>query len=257
MKAVILAGGLGTRLAEETHSRPKPMVEVGGMPILLHIMKIFSFYGVNDFIICLGYKGYFIKEYFDNFHLRNSDVTFNIKNNSKNVIKNIHENWNVTCVDTGDRTLTGGRIKRIKDYLDGDDDFCLTYGDGVSNINITELIMFHKSHGKIATLSSVFPQARFGSLHIEKNQVKKFIEKPRGDGALINGGFFVINKKAVELIGGDSTIWEQEPLNYLANNGELMAYRHEGFWQPMDTLRDKIYLEELWESSRAPWKVWS
>jgi glucose-1-phosphate cytidylyltransferase len=257
MKAVILAGGLGTRISEETETKPKPMIEIGGKPILWHIMKIYSHHGINEFIICCGYKGYVIKEYFTNYYLHQSDITLEMSNNEIKIHQERAEPWKVTLIDTGENTMTGGRIKRIKDYLDGDDDFCLTYGDGVSNINITELIMFHKSHGKIATLSSVFPQARFGSLHIEKNQVKKFIEKPRGDGALINGGFFVINKKAVELIGGDSTIWEQEPLNYLANNGELMAYRHEGFWQPMDTLRDKIYLEELWESSRAPWKVWS
>ena len=257
MKAVILAGGLGTRISEETETKPKPMIEIGGKPILWHIMKIYSHHGINEFIICCGYKGYVIKEYFTNYYLHQSDITLEMSNNDIKIHQERAEPWKVTLIDTGENTMTGGRIKRIKDYLDGDDDFCLTYGDGVSNINITELIMFHKSHGKIATLSSVFPQARFGSLHIEKNQVKKFIEKPRGDGALINGGFFVINKKAVELIGGDSTIWEQEPLNYLANNGELMAYRHEGFWQPMDTLRDKIYLEELWESRRAPWKVWS
>ena len=257
MKAVILAGGLGTRISEETETKPKPMIEIGGKPILWHIMKIYSHHGINEFIICCGYKGYVIKEYFTNYYLHQSDITLEMSNNDIKIHQERAEPWKVTLIDTGENTMTGGRIKRIKDYLDGDDDFCLTYGDGVSNINITELIMFHKSHGKIATLSSVFPQARFGSLQIEKNQVKKFIEKPRGDGALINGGFFVINKKAVELIGGDSTIWEQEPLNYLANNGELKAYRHEGFWQPMNTLRDKIYLEEICESRRAPWKVWS
>jgi glucose-1-phosphate cytidylyltransferase len=255
MKAVILAGGLGTRISEETSLKPKPMIEIGGKPILWHIMKIYSHYGINEFIICCGYKGYVIKEYFANYFLHQSDITFDMSNNEMKIHQERAEPWKVTLIDTGDNTMTGGRIKRIKDYLD--DDFCLTYGDGVANINISELIKFHKSHGKMATLSSVFPQARFGSLDIEKNQVKKFVEKPRGDGALINGGFFVVNKKAIDFIDGDSTIWEQEPLNNLANNGELMAYRHEGFWQPMDTLRDKTYLEELWVSCKAPWKLWS
>ena len=255
MKAVILAGGVGTRISEETILKPKPMVEIGGKPILWHIMKIYSHYGINEFIICCGYKGYMIKEYFANYFLHQSDITFDMSNNEMKVHEERAEPWKITLIDTGENTMTGGRIKRIKDYID--DDFCLTYGDGVANINISELIKFHKSHGKTVTLSSVFPQPRFGSLNIENNQVKEFLEKPRGDGGLINGGFFVINKKALELIVGDNTIWEQEPLNNLANNGELMAYRHEGFWQPMDTLRDKNYLEELWESRRAPWKLWS
>ena len=258
MKTVILAGGLGTRISEETSLKPKPMIEIGGKPILWHIMKIYSHYGINEFIICCGYKGYVIKEYFANYFLHQSDITFDMSNNEMKIHQERAEPWKVTLIDTGDNTMTGGRIKRIKDYLDNnDDDFCLTYGDGVSNINIKELIKFHKSHGKIVTLSSVFPQARFGSLDIEKNQVKNFVEKPRGDGALINGGFFVVNKKGLDLIDGDSTVWEQEPLNNFANKGELMAYRHEGFWQPMDTLRDKNYLEELWESDKAPWKLWS
>ena len=258
MKAVILAGGLGTRISEETALKPKPMIEIGGKPILWHIMKIYSHYGINEFIICCGYKGYVIKEYFANYFLHQSDITFDMSNNEMKIHQERAEPWKVTLIDTGDKTMTGGRIKRIKDYLDNnDDDFCLTYGDGVANIDIKELINFHKSHGKIVTLSSVFPQARFGSLDVEKNQVKNFVEKPRGDGALINGGFFIVNKKGLDFIDGDSTIWEQEPLINFANKGELMAYRHEGFWQPMDTLRDKNYLEELWESDKAPWKLWS
>ena len=258
MKAVILAGGLGTRISEETALKPKPMIEIGGKPILWHIMKIYSHYGINEFIICCGYKGYVIKEYFANYFLHQSDITFDMSNNEMKIHQERAEPWKVTLIDTGDKTMTGGRIKRIKDYLDNnDDDFCLTYGDGVANIDIKELINFHKSHGKIVTLSSVFPQARFGSLDVEKNQVKNFVEKPRGDGALINGGFFIVNKKGLDFIDGDSTIWEQEPLINFANKGELIAYRHEGFWQPMDTLRDKNYLEELWESDKAPWKLWS
>ena len=255
MKAVILAGGLGTRISEETILKPKPMIEIGGKPILWHIMKIYSYYGVNEFVICCGYKGYIIKEYFANYFLHQSDITFDMSNNKMRIHEERAEPWKVTLIDTGENTMTGGRIKRVVDYLD--DDFCLTYGDGVANINISELINFHISHGKNVTISSVFPQARFGSLDIENNQVKKFFEKPRGDGGLINGGFFVVNKKALEFIDGDSTVWEQEPLKNLVKKGELMAYRHEGFWQPMDTLRDKIYLEKLWESSKAPWKLWS
>lgn len=255
MKIVILAGGFGTRISDSQNSSPKPMVKIGGKPILWHIMKIYSHYGVNEFIICCGYKGYLIKEYFANYFLHQSDITFDMSINEMKIHEERAEPWKVTLIDTGENTMTGGRIKRIEDYLD--DDFCLTYGDGVANINISELINFHKSHRKTVTLSSVFPQARFGSLDIENNQVKKFIEKPRGDGALINGGFFVINKKALEFIDGDSTVWEQEPLINLVKKGELMAYKHEGFWQPMDTLRDKIYLEELWKSNRAPWKLWS
>jgi len=257
MKAVILAGGLGTRISEETALKPKPMIEIGGKPILWHIMKIYSYYGINEFIICCGYKGYVIKEYFANYFLHQSDITFDMSNNEMKIHQERAEPWKVTLIDTGDNTMTGGRIKRIKNYLNDGEDFCLTYGDGVANINISELIKFHKSHCKIATLSSVFPQARFGSLEIEDNQVKKFIEKPKGDGALINGGFFVLNLKALDYIEGDSTIWEQEPLNKLAEEGELMSFKHDDFWQPMDTLRDKHYLEGLWESNKAPWKLWS
>ena len=258
MKAVILAGGLGTRISEETMVKPKPMIEIGGKPILWHIMKIYSHYGINEFIICCGYKGYVIKEYFANYFLHQSDITFDMSNNKMKIHQERAEPWKITLIDTGDNTMTGGRIKRIKNYLDdNDNDFCLTYGDGVSNIDIAKLIKFHKNHGKMATISSVFPQARFGSLEIENNQVKKFVEKPRGDGALINGGFFIVNKKAIDFIDGDSTIWEQEPLDILAKSGELMAFKHEGFWQPMDTLRDKTYLEELWRSCKAPWKLWS
>ena len=257
MKAVILAGGLGTRISEETALKPKPMIEIGGKPILWHIMKIYSYYGINEFIICCGYKGYVIKEYFANYFLHQSDITFDMSNNEMKIHQERAEPWKVTLIDTGDNTMTGGRIKRIKNYLNDGEDFCLTYGDGVANINISELIKFHKSHCKIATLSSVFPQARFGSLEIEDNQVKKFIEKPKGDGALISGGFFVLNLKALDYIEGDSTIWEQEPLNKLAEEGELMSFKHDDFWQPMDTLRDKDYLERLWESNKAPWKLWS
>ena len=257
MKAVILAGGLGTRISEETALKPKPMIEIGGKPILWHIMKIYSHYGINEFIICCGYKGYVIKEYFANYFLHQSDITFDMSNNEMKIHQERAEPWKVTLIDTGENTMTGGRIKRIKEYLEDEEDFCLTYGDGVANIDIIELIKFHKSHKKLATLSSVFPQARFGSIDIEDHQVKKFIEKPRGDGALINGGFFVLNSRVIDQIEGDSTIWEQEPLNNLANKGELMAFKHDGFWQPMDTLRDKNYLEELWSSNKAPWKLWS
>ena len=257
MKAVILAGGLGTRISEETAMRPKPMVEICGKPILWHIMKIYSHHGINEFIICCGYKGYVIKEYFANYFLHQSDITFDMTNNEMKFPQELAEPGNVTLLDTGENTMTGGRLKRVKEYLDNEETFCLTYGDGVANINIAELIKFHYNHGKLATLTSVFPQARFGSIDIEKNKVKRFVEKPRGDGALINGGFFVLNTKIFSEIDGDNTIWEQEPLNNLANKGELMAFKHDGFWQPMDTLRDKNYLEELWGSNKAPWKLWS
>jgi glucose-1-phosphate cytidylyltransferase len=257
MKAVILAGGLGTRISEETALKPKPMIEIGGKPILWHIMKIYSHYGINEFIICCGYRGYVIKEYFANYFLHQSDITFDMSNNEMKIHQERAEPWKVTLIDTGDNTMTGGRIKRIKEYLEDEETFCLTYGDGVANINITELIKFHYNHRKSATLSSVFPQARFGSIDIEKDKVKRFVEKPRGDGALINGGFFVLNTGVIDQIEGDTTIWEQEPLNNLANKGELMAFKHDGFWQPMDTLRDKNYLEELWSSNKAPWKLWS
>jgi len=257
MKAVILAGGLGTRLAEETHSIPKPMVEIGGMPILVHIMKIFSFYGVNDFIICLGYKGYFIKEYFNNFHLRNSDVTFNIGNNSKKVIQNIHQNWNITCVDTGDKTLTGGRIKRVREYLDQDEPFFLTYGDGVADINLKLLLDFHHAHGKLATVTAVNPPSRFGILKIdEQNVVKQFNEKPNNENSWINGGYFVLHPSVIDYIDGDMTSWEVEPLQKITKKNELAAYKHSGFWQPMDTLSEKKILNNLYSKNLAPWKIW-
>jgi len=256
MKAVILAGGLGTRLSEETDSKPKPMVEIGGKPILWHIMKTYSYYGINDFIICCGYKGYVIKEYFANYFMHQSDITFKMKDNEMIVHEKRAEPWTVTLVDTGDKSMTGGRLKRIFTYIKDDKAFCMTYGDGVADINIKELINFHKSHGKLATLTATFPPGRFGALGIENNQVKTFEEKPRGDGALINGGFFVLSPKVIERIDNDHSIWEQEPLKGLANDGELMAYKHEGFWQPMDTLRDKIYLEGFLEINEAPWKVW-
>ena len=257
MKAVILAGGLGTRISEETSFKPKPMIEIGGKPILWHIMKIYSHHGINEFIICCGYKGYLIKEYFANYFLHQSDITFDMTNNEMKIHQERSEPWKVTLIDTGENTMTGGRLKRVKEYLDNDEPFCLTYGDGVADINISQLIKFHNTHGKLATLTSVFPQARFGSIDIEKDKVKRFVEKPRGDGALINGGFFVLNTKIFNEIDGDNTIWEQEPLNNLANKGELMAFKHDGFWQPMDTLRDKNFLEELWGSNKAPWKLWS
>ena len=257
MKAIILAGGLGTRISEETVIKPKPMIEIGGKPILWHIMKIYSFHGINDFIVCCGYKGYVIKEYFANYFLHQSDITFDMSKNEMKIHQERVEPWKVTLIDTGEQTMTGGRIKRIKEYLDDGEDFCLTYGDGLANIDITKLIAFHKNHGKAATLSAIYPPGRFGALNIIENQVTSFFEKPRGDGALINGGFFVLNSKTFDYIQGDNTIWEQEPLNKLATDGELMSYKHEDFWQPMDTLRDKHYLEELWESEKAPWKLWS
>lgn len=256
MKAVILAGGLGTRLSEETSLKPKPMVEIGGKPILWHILKIYSSHGINDFIICCGYKGYFIKEYFDNYSLHSSDITFDMKENKTIVHEQRTEPWNVTLVDTGENTMTGGRLKRVRDYLDGEKSFCFTYGDGLGNINISKLIKFHESHGKDATLSAVYPPGRFGALDMEKNQVKSFIEKPKGDGAMINGGFFILSPKVIDRIDGDSSTWESQPLQSLALDGQLMAFKHEGFWQPMDTLRDKYYLEDLWAAEKAPWKIW-
>ena len=256
MKAVILAGGLGTRLSEETAMKPKPMVEIGGKPILWHIMKTYSEHGVNEFIICCGYKGYVIKEYFANYFLHQSDVTFNMDENDMVVHHKRAEPWKVTLVDTGDDSMTGGRLKRVLPYLKNEKVFCFTYGDGVADINITELINFHKSHGKLATLTAAFPPGRFGALNILDNQVKKFEEKPKGDGALINAGFFVLSTKVIERIEGDSTIWEQEPLKGLAHDGQLMSFKHSDFWQPMDTLRDKKYLEKLWQAGNAPWKIW-
>ncbi len=256
MKAVILAGGLGTRLSEETVSKPKPMVEIGGKPILWHIMKTYSHYGINDFIICCGYKGYIIKEYFANYFLHQSDVTFNMNLNKMTVHEDRAEPWTVTLIDTGENSMTGGRLKRVLPYIKDDEAFCFTYGDGVGDINIKNLIEFHKSHGKLATLTATFPPGRFGALSIENDQIKKFEEKPKGDGALINGGYFVLSPKVIDRIQSDYTIWEQEPLKSLAADGELMSFKHDGFWQPMDTLRDKIKLNELFDQNKAPWKVW-
>ena len=254
MKAVILAGGLGTRISEESTIRPKPMIEVGGKPILWHIMKIYSYYGINDFIICCGYKGYMIKEYFSNYFLHMSDITVDLSSNEIEVHQKRAEPWKITLVDTGENTQTGGRIKRITNYID--DDFCLTYGDGLASINIKSLIDFHKKHKGMATISAVQPPGRFGSLIIDNNKVKSFIEKPHGDGGWINGGFFVLKPSVVDLIDNDSTIWEKEPLEKLANMNELNCYEHDGFWRPMDTLRDKTLLEEMWRDNTAPWRVW-
>lgn len=255
MKAVILAGGLGTRLTEETTTKPKPMVEIGGKPILWHIMKIYSTYGINDFIICLGYKGYIIKEYFANYFLHTSDVTFDMVNNHMDIHQNYAEPWRVTLLDTGEKTMTGGRLKRIKPYLE-DEDFCFTYGDGVGNININQLIKFHKQQGTLATITATQPAGRFGALQLDNKKVTGFQEKPQGDGTWINGGFFVLSPKVIDYIEGDDTIWERQPLESLAKDGEISAFMHDGFWQPMDTLRDKIHLEELWQSGKAPWKLW-
>ena len=257
MKAVILAGGLGTRISEETSSRPKPMVEIGGKPVLWHIMKTYSHYGVNDFIICCGYKGYVIKEYFANYFLHTSDITFDIQQNKMSIHQQHAEPWKVTLVDTGEDTMTGGRIKRIHDYVKDEEIFCLTYGDGVSNVNIKKLIDFHKSEKVIATLTAVIPPGRFGALEIKDSRVNQFKEKPQGDGALINGGFFVLSPKIMDYLKDDETIWEREPLEKIAKEHNLAAYVHEGFWQPMDTQRDKNYLEDLWQSGKAPWKIWS
>ena len=256
MKAVILAGGLGTRLSEETSTRPKPMVEIGGKPILWHIMKMYSSQGINDFVICCGYKGYVIKEYFANYFLHMSDVTFNMRDNSMEVHNKRAEPWNVTLVDTGDHAMTGGRLRRVAEYVNGEEAFCFTYGDGVGDIDIADSIRFHREHGKAATLTATYPQGRFGALDIQNKQVMNFKEKPKGDGAMINGGFFVLTPKVLGYLNDDSTIWEQEPLMGLAEDGELMAYEHQGFWQPMDTLRDKNLLEGLWETGKAPWKTW-
>lgn len=256
MKAVILAGGLGTRISEETHLKPKPMIEVGGRPILWHIMKIYSAHGINDFVICCGYKGYLIKEYFANYFLHMSDVTFDMANNRMEVHQQKAEPWKVTLVDTGEDTMTGGRLKRVAPYLEKEEAFCLTYGDGVSDVNITDLIAFHKAQKVSATLTGVLPPGRFGALDLKGNKVLTFKEKPKGDGAMINGGFFVLSPNVLGLIKDDATIWEREPLEILANQGELVVFQHSGFWQPMDTLRDKIHLDDLWQSDKAPWKVW-
>ena len=257
MKAVILAGGLGTRITEETHLKPKPMIEIGGKPILWHIMKLYSTHGVNEFIICCGYRGYVIKEYFANYFLHMSDVTFDMTKNKMEVHHQYAEPWKVTLVDTGEDTLTGGRLKRVGRYLDDGEPFCFTYGDGVSNIDITKLIEFHRKSDSLATLTATNPPARFGVLEIgNDHKIHSFKEKPVSEDGLINGGFFVLSPKVLELIEGDSTIWERDPLERLAANGQLAAFRHEGFWQPMDTLRDKNYLEELWATGKAPWKIW-
>ena len=256
MKAVILAGGLGTRISEETHLKPKPMIEIGGKPILWHIMKIYSSYGVNEFIICCGYKGYVIKEYFANYFLHMSDVSFDMSNNLMEVHQRNVEPWKVTLVDTGDYTMTGGRLKRVQDYLKNENEFCFTYGDGLSDLDIGELISFHRQHGKLATITAVQPPGRYGALTLNGKSVTGFVEKPRGDGGLINGVFFVLSPKCIKLIKDDSTTWEADPLINLAASEELMFFQHEGFWQPMDTLRDKNYLEEIWISGNAPWKKW-
>jgi glucose-1-phosphate cytidylyltransferase len=256
MKAVILAGGLGTRISEETNVRPKPMIEIGGKPILWHIMKIYSAYGVNDFIICCGYKGYMIKEYFANYFLHMSDVTFDMSKNSMEVHQRSAEPWRVTVVDTGEETMTGGRLKRVAPYLKDEEAFCFTYGDGVGDINIAELLAYHKQQKVKATLTATLPPGRFGALDFDGNKVRSFKEKPKGDGAMINGGFFVLSPEVISYIDADSTIWERYPLEKLAEQGQLAAYKHEGFWQPMDTLRDKNHLEDLWVSGKAPWKVW-
>ena len=256
MKAVILAGGLGTRISEETDLKPKPMVEVGGRPILWHIMKIYSAHGINDFIICCGYRGYIIKEYFANYFLHQSDVTFNMKNNTMQVHQKRVEPWKITLVDTGENTMTGGRLLQVADYIKNEKCFLFTYGDGVSDIDITASVKFHRQHEKMVTLTATYPPGRFGALEIKEKIVESFQEKPRGDGALINGGFFVLSPKALDYIEDNNTVWEQEPLKILAENGELMAFQHPGFWQPLDTLRDKNYLEELWAKGKAPWKIW-
>ena len=257
MKAVILAGGLGTRLSEETSLRPKPMIEIGGRPILWHILKMYSAHGIDDFVICCGYKGYIIKEYFANYFLHMSDVTFDMQNNEMQVHQRKAEPWRVTLVDTGDDTLTGGRLKRVASHIENEEAFCLTYGDGVANLDITKLLAFHKTHGKLATVTAVQPAARYGALALQGSVVSGFIEKPKGDGGWINGGFFVLSPACLALIEGDASSWETKPLERLAADGQLRAFEHAGFWQPMDTLRDKTQLEQLWASGAAPWKMWS
>ncbi|MDD2462587.1 MAG: glucose-1-phosphate cytidylyltransferase [Desulfobulbus sp.] len=256
MKAVILAGGLGTRITEETHLKPKPMIEIGGKPILWHIMKIYSAHGVNDFIICCGYKGYVIKEYFANYFLHMSDVTFDMLQNKMEVQQQNVEPWRVTLVDTGEGTMTGGRLKRVVQYLEHEENFCFTYGDGVGDIDISALINFHRNSGKLATLTATQPPGRFGALTLKQENILSFKEKPQGDGNWINGGFFVLSPKVIDRITGDSTYWEREPMESLAQDNQFSAFFHHGFWQPMDTLRDKLLLEELWANGKAPWKVW-
>ena len=257
MKAVILAGGLGTRISEESYLKPKPMIEIGGRPILWHILKTYSHHGINDFIICCGYKGYVIKEYFANHFLHMSDITFDMVNNKMEVHQQHVEPWRVTLVDTGDETMTGGRLKRVAPYLAGEEAFCFTYGDGVGDVDITALVDFHRAHGKLATLTATQPPGRFGALSLNGDQITSFKEKPHGDGSWINGGFFVLSPKVIDRIAGDATLWEREPMESLANDGEFSAYFHRGFWQPMDTLRDKNQLEQLWDAGAAPWKIWS
>jgi len=256
MKAVILAGGRGTRISEETHLRPKPMIEIGGRPLLWHIMKIYSAHGVNDFVICSGYKGYLIKEYFANYVRHMSDVTFDLAQNTMHVHQQDVEPWRVTVLDTGEDTMTGGRLKRVAGYLQREDAFCFTYGDGVADVDVTASVAFHRGHGKLATVTAVQPPGRFGALQLDGSDVRGFTEKPVGDGGLISGGFFVLSPGCLDRIAGDATSWEAEPLNGLAADGELMAFTHSGFWQPMDTLREKELLENLWDTGRAPWKVW-
>jgi len=256
MKAVILAGGLGTRLSEETATRPKPMVEIGGKPILWHILKMYSHHGIDDFVICCGYKGYMIKEYFANYFLHTSDVTFDMARNTMEVHHKRAEPWKVTLVDTGDDSMTGGRLRRVARFVEDEEAFCFTYGDGVGDIDIAKSIEFHRAHGKSATLTAVLPPGRFGALDIRDGRVDSFREKPKGDGAMINGGFFVLSPKVLSEIRGDDSVWEQEPLMTLAEKGELMAFQHAGFWQPMDTLRDRQHLEDLWQSGKAPWNKW-
>ena len=256
MKAVILAGGLGSRIAEETHLRPKPMIEIGGRPILWHIMKLYHGHGIRDFIVCCGFRSYVIKEYFANYSLYMSDMTFDLSENRLQFHKKNAENWRVTLVDTGENSMTGGRLKRVAPYLKDEDAFCFTYGDGVSSVDITDTIAFHRRHGRLATVTAVRPPARFGALSLEDDTVRGFVEKPEGEGGFINGGFFVLSPKVIDRISDDNTVWEQEPLTSLAQEGELKAYFHEGFWQPMDTLRDKTHLESLWSSGNPPWKNW-
>lgn len=256
MKAVILAGGFGTRLSEETALKPKPMVEIGGKPILWHIMKIYSFYGINDFIVCLGYKGYMIKEYFANYFLHMSDVSFDMSSNRMEVHQKKAEPWKVTLIDTGENTMTGGRLKRVSDYI-GEEDFCFTYGDGVADINVADLMAFHREQNSLATMTGVQPPGRYGAIRMEGTRANSFSEKPKGDGAWINGGFFVLSPEVLDHIEGDETTWEREPMERLAADGQMSVFKHQGFWQPMDTLRDLKLLEELWDSGKAPWKVWT
>lgn len=255
MKAVILAGGLGTRISEETHLKPKPMVEIGGRPVLWHVLKIYSAHGINDFVICAGYKGYVIKEYFANYFLHMSDVTFDMQHNRMEVHQRRSEPWRVTIVDTGEATMTGGRLKRVREYL-ADETFCFTYGDGVGNVNITELVAFHRREKRLATLTGVQPPGRYGALSIDGTAVTNFQEKPMGDGGWINGGFFVLEPRVIDYIDGDATVWERQPMQRLAEEGQMSVYSHDGFWQPMDTLREKNHLEDLWASGKAPWKIW-